>query len=100
MQLSHAYGSCSNSSLPDFAPRRRHRPKQHGAPGRRSRMRCLCIILCPAMLWAAPLDLSLKRAVELAISPEGSARVRLAEEALKQSQSRTAQAKAALLPDL
>jgi outer membrane protein TolC len=42
----------------------------------------------------------MKRAVELAVSPEGSARVQLSGEAFKQAQSRSAQARAALLPDL
>jgi outer membrane protein TolC len=47
-----------------------------------------------------PLELSMKRAVELAVSPEGSAQVQLSGEAFKQAQSRSAQARAALLPDL
>ena len=47
-----------------------------------------------------PLPLSLKRAVEVAIAPEGSAKIQLADEALKQAQARSAQARAALLPDL
>src|SRR5438552_14396458 len=47
-----------------------------------------------------PLELSLKRAVELACSPEGNTRVQLSAEALKQAQARAAQARAALLPDL
>jgi outer membrane protein TolC len=44
--------------------------------------------------------LSLQRAVELALSPEGSVTYQLAEEKLKQSQTRSAQVRAALLPDL
>jgi len=63
-------------------------------------MRLLYLMLVPAVLSAAPLDLSLKRAVDLALSSEGSARMRLAEEALKQSEARGLQARAALLPDL
>jgi outer membrane protein len=47
-----------------------------------------------------PLDLTLKRAVELAVSPEGSARIQISDEAVKQAQSRSAQARAALLPDI
>jgi outer membrane protein TolC len=47
-----------------------------------------------------PLELSMKRAVELAISPEGSANIQLAGEALKQAESRKDQARAPLLPDL
>ncbi|HEY1342719.1 MAG TPA: TolC family protein [Bryobacteraceae bacterium] len=46
-----------------------------------------------------PLPLTLKRAVALAISPEGSARVQLSGEALKQAESRSRQARASLLPD-
>ena len=36
----------------------------------------------------APLPLSLKRAVEIAVSPEGNTRVQLAEESVKQAESR------------
>ncbi len=46
------------------------------------------------------LALSLKRAVELAISPKGNAQIQLAGEALKQASSRSAQARAALLPNV
>ena len=46
------------------------------------------------------LQLSLKKAVEIALAPEGSTRVQLAEEALKQAKSREQQARAGLLPDL
>jgi outer membrane protein TolC len=42
----------------------------------------------------------LKRAVEIATSPEGSAKIQLSGESLKQAQSRSAQSRAALLPDL
>jgi len=47
-----------------------------------------------------PLDLSLKRAVEVAVSPEGSAKVQLSGEALRQAQDRLVEARAALLPDV
>jgi outer membrane protein TolC len=51
--------------------------------------------------WAAgPIELSLKRAVEVAVSPEGNTKIQLSGEALKQAQSRSAEARAALLPDL
>jgi outer membrane protein len=46
------------------------------------------------------LQLSLKQAVQLALAPEGSTRVKLAEEELKQAESRADQSRAALLPDL
>jgi outer membrane protein TolC len=48
----------------------------------------------------APLRLSMKRAVELATSPEGNANIQLAGESVKQAESREAQARAALLPGL
>jgi outer membrane protein len=51
-------------------------------------------------LTAAPMELSLKRAVQLAVSHEGNARVQLSAEALKQAESRAAQSRSALLPDL
>jgi outer membrane protein len=47
-----------------------------------------------------PLDLSLKRAVALAVSPEGSARIQISGEAVKQAQAQSAEARAALLPDV
>src|ERR1035437_1436114 len=63
-------------------------------------MRLVWVLLCMAPLGAAQVELSLKRAVQLAVSPEGNTRVRLTEEALKQAESRSAQARGALLPDL
>lgn len=47
-----------------------------------------------------PLRLSLKQAVEIALAPEGSTRIQLAEEAMRQSRARSAQARAALLPNV
>jgi outer membrane protein len=47
-----------------------------------------------------PLKLSLKQAVDLALSPEGSAKVQLAGEGVRQAQMRSAESRAALLPDL
>src|SRR5262245_10750204 len=43
--------------------------------------------------------LSLQRAVEIALSPEGSVTYQLAEEKLKQSETHSAQVRGALLPD-
>src|SRR3954467_15953725 len=63
-------------------------------------MRFLFAILMTGSLSAAPLALSLKRAVQLAVSREGSTRVQLSAEALKQAESRSAQARSALLPGL
>jgi len=49
---------------------------------------------------AEPVKLSLKRAVDVAVSPEGSARIQLADEALKQAQARALEQRAALLPNV
>jgi outer membrane protein len=46
------------------------------------------------------MPLSLKRAVEIALTPEGSPRVALAEETIKQSETGVGQARAAFLPDI
>jgi outer membrane protein len=63
--------------------------------------RLFTLFLWAAAAWAAdPLQLSLKRAIEIATSPEGSARIQLAGEAVKVAESRQAQARAALLPNL
>jgi outer membrane protein TolC len=63
-------------------------------------MRLAWLLLCTALLGAAPVELSLKRAVQLAASPEGNTQMRLSAEALKQAESRSAQAHAALMPDI
>jgi len=60
----------------------------------------------PSAIWAAeaaprePLRLSLKRAVEIATSPEGNTYVQLSDENVKQAKSRSAEVRAALLPDI
>jgi outer membrane protein len=46
------------------------------------------------------LQLSLKQAVDIALSPEGNSRVRMAEEILSQSRARRSQSLGALLPNL
>jgi outer membrane protein TolC len=46
------------------------------------------------------LPLTLKRAVEIATSPEGNTNIQLSGEGLKQAQARSAEARAALLPDI
>jgi outer membrane protein len=65
-------------------------------------MRVFSILLLTASLGAAQntLPLSLKRAVEIALTPEGNPRVALAEESIKQAQEQVAEAKAAFLPDV
>ena len=65
--------------------------------------RLLLFAALPALLLgqsSPPLDLSMKQAVEMALAPDGNARVQLVQEAVKQAQSRHAQARAALLPNL
>ena len=47
-----------------------------------------------------PLRLTLKRAVEIATSPEGNTYIQLADENVKQAKSRSAEARSALLPDI
>src|SRR5580658_2421128 len=60
----------------------------------------------PFALWAGdaaprePLRLSLKRAVEIATSPEGNTYIQLSDENVKQAKSRSAEARSALLPDI
>jgi len=62
-------------------------------------MKRIAVFLLAAATQAAPLELSLKRAVELALAPEGSTRIQLAGESVRQAQSRAAQARSALLPN-
>jgi outer membrane protein len=58
-------------------------------------------ILCTALGYAQEsLPLSLKRAVEIALAPEGSPRVAMAEESIRQSETGVAEARAAFLPDI
>jgi outer membrane protein len=63
-------------------------------------MRAAFLILVSASLALAQnvLQLSMKRAVEIALTPEGSPRVALATESVKQAQDQAREAKAAFLP--
>jgi outer membrane protein len=68
-------------------------------------MRALLVVLMPAVLAVAQdiptgkvLQLSVKRAVEIALTPEGSPRVALALESVKQAQDQARAAKSAFLP--
>jgi len=61
----------------------------------------------PLAAWAAdpipergPLVLTLKRAVELAVSPEGNTYIQLSDENVRQAKDRTAEARSAFLPDI
>jgi len=47
-----------------------------------------------------PLQLTLKRAVEIALSPEGNTYIQLSDENVKQAKSRSAEARSAFLPDV
>ncbi|HUE04337.1 MAG TPA: TolC family protein [Bryobacteraceae bacterium] len=48
----------------------------------------------------APLQLTIKRAVELALSPEGNTYIQLSGENLRQAKSRSAEVRSLLLPDI
>ncbi len=62
---------------------------------------CLCCAVAGAQpAQRGPLQLSLRRAVELATSAEGNTNIQLSDEALKQAEARSGEAKAALLPNL
>jgi len=72
--------------------------------------RCLLSALavaCPFTAWAGdappprePLRLSLKRAVQIATSPEGNTYIQLADENVRQAKARSAEARSTLLPDI
>jgi outer membrane protein len=71
---------------------------------RKSWLLCLWLLSCgiatAQQAYEKVMSLSLNRAVQLAISPEGNAQIQLSGEALKQAESRAIQARAALLPDV
>jgi outer membrane protein TolC len=60
----------------------------------------LFLAVVSTVLPGQKLPLSLKQAVEIALAPDGHARLRLAAEAIEQSKTRQAQARGALLPNL
>lgn len=64
--------------------------------------RCVYLLaLAPALAaQQGPLQLSLERAVEIALAPEGNARLQIAGEGVRQAESRSAQARGALLPNV
>ena len=65
--------------------------------------RCLWLFLLTPVLWGQQtpvLQLSLKRAVEIALAPDGNTRVQLAAQSIQIAQARSAQARAAFLPNL
>jgi outer membrane protein TolC len=67
-------------------------------------IRKLClVVITPLAAWAqqtspAVLQLSLKRAVEIALAPDGNNRVQLAAESIRIAEGRSAEARAAFLP--
>ncbi|MBV9743006.1 MAG: TolC family protein, partial [Acidobacteriia bacterium] len=63
-------------------------------------MKIAVLLVSGGLVWAQPLQLSMSRAVEIATSPEGNTNIQLAGESLKQAEARSAEARAALLPDL
>jgi outer membrane protein len=76
---------------------------------RRDKMRrylSTIFLAVPIAVWAGeaaprePLRLSLKRAVEIATSPEGSTYIQLSDENVNQAKSRSAEARSAFLPDI
>ena len=67
----------------------------------------MLLLAVPAAVWAGdaaaprePLRLTLKRAVEIATSPEGNTYIQLSDENVKQAKSRSQEARSALLPDI
>jgi outer membrane protein TolC len=66
-------------------------------------MKSLCLLFLAVGTGAAEpavLRLGLKEAVDLALAPDGNARARLAAEMVRQAEARSAQARAALLPNI
>ena len=64
-------------------------------------MRHLFFLLGTVSAIAQPvMDLSLRRAVEIALAPDGNVRAQLAEESIRQTEARSQEARAALLPNL
>jgi outer membrane protein len=60
----------------------------------------LAFFLLTSSVWAQTLPLSMKRAVEIGLAPDGNARVALAQESIEQAEDRVKQAKSAFLPNL
>ena len=58
------------------------------------------LFICALLASAADVELSLRKAVEIALAPDGNTRVQLATELIHQSDARRLAARAALLPNL
>ena len=67
-------------------------------------MRCIRIAVTAfassALFAQAPLELSLKQAVAMALAPDGNTRVKLAVESIRQAEARASESRAALLPNV
>lgn len=77
---------------PSHVPRRRSHHRLTGL--------ILSSLMCLRLGAAEPLTLTLRRAVEIASSPEGSARIQIADESVRQADARSKQQRAALLPNV
>ncbi|MEQ1947865.1 MAG: TolC family protein [Bryobacteraceae bacterium] len=66
----------------------------------RSSAVCLALLFAGSASAQTPLPLSLKRAVEIALAPDGNTRVALAQESIAQAEDRVKQSRAAFLPNL
>jgi outer membrane protein TolC len=64
------------------------------------RLSLLFFVAVPFAAAQQTLELSLRKAIEIALSPEGNARVEIAGEAVQQAEARKLQARASLLPNL
>jgi outer membrane protein len=107
--------SASSAIGRHWSPKTRHSPvrariaEASASQSKHSMLRSVIMsIVFPGMVGLAQglppaetvLTLSLKRAVEIALAPEGSPRVSLALESIKQAESRRAQSRGQFLPDL
>ena len=65
-----------------------------------TRMALLLAFASSALVAQTPLELSLKKAVDLALAPDGNTRVKLALETIQQAEARAAEFRSALLPNI
>lgn len=59
-----------------------------------------CLAIFPLFAQPPVLQLSMKQAVDMALAPDGNTRVKLAEEAIREAQARSAEARSVLLPNV
>ena len=81
----------------------RVRTEQSTRSGRSAAARAILFALPVALCMGqtpAPMPLSLKKAVEIALAPDGNTRVALAQEAIEQAQSQQREARSSFLPSL